>query len=225
MSGASCDGRHGAGAMHGRRFGHHRGGPRGTRLVIWALVVDSTAPDTPDGVLVARCLAGDDAAWHALVARHARLVEAVIRRYHLPPDDQADVFQDVWVALWRDLAAVRSRDRLGPWLVTAAGRMAWDARKRLERGGGSGPLDLVLDTLVDDDPDPEEQIVQRETSERVRTALLQISPRSRRLLEALFFGETVSYAAIAGELGFSPNSIGPIRARCFKELRDALADR
>ena len=190
-----------------------------------ALVVDPIALDTPDGVLAARCLSGDDVAWHVLIARYARLVEAVIRRYHLPAEEQADVFQDVWVALWRDLAAVRSHDRLGPWLVTAAGRMAWDARKRLERGGGSGPLDPLLDTLVDHDANPEQQLVRRETSEGVRTALLRVSPRSRRLLEALFFRDTVSYAEIAEELGCSPNSIGPIRARCFKELRDALADR
>jgi RNA polymerase sigma factor (sigma-70 family) len=189
-----------------------------------AQVIDPVGVDTSDSVLVARCLAGDDAAWHALIGRYARLVDAVIRRYHLPSDEQADVFQDVWVALWRDLAAVRSHDRLGPWLVTAAGRMAWDARKRLERGGNGGSIDLFLETLVDDTADPEGQVVRTETSERVRAALLRISPRSRRLLEALFFGETVSYAVIAEELGCSPNSIGPIRARCFRELREALGD-
>lgn len=188
------------------------------------LIVDPKTQDTVDSALVARCLAGDDGAWHTLIERYARLVEAVIRRYHLPVDEQADVFQDVWVALWRDLSAVRSHDRLGPWLVTAAGRMAWDARKRLARSGNGGSIDLFLETLVDDGADPEAHVVERETTERVRTALMRIPPRSRRLLQALFFGETVSYAVIAGELGCSPNSIGPFRARCFKELRDALGD-
>ena len=189
-----------------------------------ALVVDPMARDTSDGALVAHCLAGDDVAWHALIGRYARLVEAVIRRYHLPPDEQADIFQDVWVALWRDLAAVRSHDRLGPWLVTAAGRMAWDARKRLDRAGNGGSLDLYIETIVDEAADPAREVVSSETTERVQTALLRVSPRSRRLLEALFFRETVSYAEIADELGCSPNSIGPIRARCFKELRDALGE-
>ena len=54
------------------------------------------------------------------------------------------------MALWRDLSTVRSHERLGPWLVTAAGRMAWDARKRLARAGNGGPLDLFIETLVDD---------------------------------------------------------------------------
>jgi len=56
-----------------------------------------------------------------------------------------------------------------------------------------------------------------------RAPLLGVPQVGRRLLEALFFDETVSYTEIAVELGCSPNSIGPIRARCFKELRDALS--
>ena len=187
------------------------------------MVTDRTARGVSDSALVARCLDGDDAAWNDLIGRYARLVEAVIRRYHLPAEEQADAFQDVWVALWRDLASVRSHERLGPWLVTAAGRIAWDARKRLQRGGGSEPIDALAEMLADHDDNPEQQAARRETTQRVRDAMARISPRSRRLLEALFFDETVSYTEIAVELGCSPNSIGPIRARCFKELRDALS--
>ena len=178
-----------------------------------------------DGELVARCLAGDDAAWHELIGRYARLVEAVIRRYHLPAEEGADAFQDVWVALWRDLHAVRSQQRLGPWLVTTAGRTAWDARKRIERRHEAQQVDGLIDVLVDDRADPERDVTAAETSLRVRAALASISPRCRTLLKALFFDETVSYARIAGELGCSANSIGPIRGRCFRELRNALADR
>jgi RNA polymerase sigma factor (sigma-70 family) len=178
-----------------------------------------------DGELVARCLAGDDAAWHELIGRYARLVEAVIRRYHLPDEERADAFQDVWVALWRELHAVRSHQRLGPWLVTTAGRTAWDARKRIERRHEAQQVDTMLDILVDEGANPERDVTEAETSLRVRAALSSISPRCRTLLKALFFDETVSYAKIAEELGCSANSIGPIRGRCFRELRDALADR
>jgi RNA polymerase sigma factor (sigma-70 family) len=129
------------------------------------------------------------------------------------------------VALWRDLHAVRSQQRLGPWLVTIAGRTAWDARKRIERRHEAQQGDGFFDILVDDRADPERDITEAETSLRVRAALASISPRCRTLLKALFFDETVSYATIAQQLGCSANSIGPIRGRCFRELRDALADR
>jgi RNA polymerase sigma factor (sigma-70 family) len=190
-----------------------------------AMLLDQTAQDIADPALVARCLGGDDAAWHALIGRYARLVEAVIRRYHLPPDDRADVFQDVWVALWRNLASVRRQERLGPWLVTTAGRIAWDARKRLARAAGGASVDLLHDTLADESVDPATLVTRREASERVHRALTRVSPRARLLIEALFFGETLTYAELAAQLNCSPNSIGPIRARCFKELRDALVDR
>src|SRR5690242_3412706 len=75
----------------------------------------SRAEDVPDRELLEACLAGEDWAWAALVARYGRLIDAVIRRYRLREDDHADVFQDVCVAIWRDLPTIRDRDRLGPW--------------------------------------------------------------------------------------------------------------
>jgi RNA polymerase sigma factor (sigma-70 family) len=178
--------------------------------------------DTDDSMLVARCLAGDDASWQQLVLRYTRLVEALIRRYHLPADDQADVFQDVWVELWQNLSSVRSQDRLGPWLSTVAGRLAWDARKRLPRQIAGEPAALLLAGIIDDADGPEQQVMQRDATERLRIGLAHVSPRCRLLLEALFFDESPSYLELAAQLDCSPNSIGPIRGRCFKELRTAL---
>jgi hypothetical protein len=100
----------------------------GTDLAMSTTIANLAGRDSDDSVLVARCLAGDDASWHMLVSRYGNLVEALIRRYHLPSDEQADVLQDVWVEVWKNLPAVRSRSRLGPWLATVAGRLAWDAR-------------------------------------------------------------------------------------------------
>jgi RNA polymerase sigma factor (sigma-70 family) len=178
--------------------------------------------DADDSILVAQCLAGDDASWQRLVLRYSRLVEALIRRYHLPADDQADVFQDVWVELWQSLPTVRSHARLGPWLSTVAGRLAWDARKRLPRQIEGEPAALMLASLVDDADGPEQQALQRDTTQQLRVALAHVSPRCRRLMEALFFDESTSYLELATQLQCSPNSIGPIRGRCFKELRAAL---
>jgi RNA polymerase sigma factor (sigma-70 family) len=183
---------------------------------------DPIARGAEDDALVRRCLAGDEAGWRQLVDRYGGLVAAVIRRYHLPPEEQADVFQDVWVDLWRALPSLRNTARLGPWLVTIAGRLAWDARKHLPRQLESEAAETALAGLVDGAAGPEQQVDQRETSDAVWAALAGISPRCRVLLQALFFDETASYAELAARIGCSPNSVGPIRGRCFKELRAAL---
>ncbi len=193
-----------------------------TGFALRTTIADFTGRDADDSILVARCLDGDDASWQILVGRYGTLVEARIRRYHLSTDEQADVFQDVWVELWRSLPTVRSHDRLGPWLAKVAGRLAWDARKRLQPQIGGEPGMQVLDGLVDSADGPEQQVMQRDTSERLRIALAHVPPRCRFLLEALFFDESTSYLDLAARLDCSPNSIGPIRGRCFKELRSAL---
>jgi RNA polymerase sigma factor (sigma-70 family) len=179
--------------------------------------------DRDDSALVARCLAGDDAGWRQLVGRYGSLVEAVIRRYHLPVEERADVFQDVWLELWRALPALRNRERLAPWLVTLAGRLAWDARKRLPRYAESAAAEHAFERLVDESANPEQEAARHEVSARVQVALAQLSPRCRALLQALYYEEAASYVQVAARLGCSPNSIGPIRGRCFSELRAALS--
>ena len=53
--------------------------------------------------------------------------------------------------------------------------------------------------------------------------MLQLPVRQRELLKALFFEEE-SYAEIAARLGYSIDSIGALRGRCFRALQGALAD-
>src|SRR5581483_8742717 len=121
--------------------------------------------------------------WQLLLDRYGRRVEALIRRYHLPPDERADVYQDVWMELWRSLPSVRSHAHLGRWLATVAGRLAWDARKRLSPQVAGKHAELMLERVVDEADGPEQQAVRRDSVERLRNALAHVSPRCRFLLE------------------------------------------
>lgn len=188
-----------------------------------ARAAETATRDATDSELVRRCLNRDEDAWIEIIDRYGRLVEAVIRRYHLPIEDRGDVFQDVWIVLWRELGKVKNQERLGPWLVTVAGRLAWDARKQLQRNGQAGSVDDLLYEVRDESINLEQQTIQLETSALTHAALARVSPRCRALVQALFFEQDVSYAELAARLGCSPNSIGPIRNRCLKELRDALS--
>ena len=51
---------------------------------------------TADERLVADCLESTDPeAWDRLFGRYTWLIQTVIRRYRLSPEDEADVYQDV----------------------------------------------------------------------------------------------------------------------------------
>lgn len=188
---------------------------------------------TADERLAADCLDNTDPdAWNRLIGRYTWLIQTVIRRYRLSPEDEADVFQDVCLTCWRELPRLRDRSRIGRWIATVAGHRALDARRRLRPTSVQftplTPLEESdtasdLEWIADSAPGPEESVTRGEIVDRVRAALLQLPPHQRELIMALFFEEG-SYAEIAARFGYSIDSIGALRGRCFRALQGALAD-
>ena len=97
-----------------------------------------------DRQLVSACLDGDDMAWGQLVDGYGPLVYSVIRRYPLAEVDAVDTFEQVWAELWDELERLRGRNRLGPWLIAVAGRLAFGASKRRAPGGERRPADALV---------------------------------------------------------------------------------
>jgi RNA polymerase sigma factor (sigma-70 family) len=191
---------------------------------------DATDQMMPDERLAADCLDGTDpAAWDRLLGRYSWLIQTVIRRYRLSPEDEADVYQDVCLACWRELPRLRDRSRIGRWIATVAGHRALDARRRLRPSMVQLlPVEDDEETpmqewIADTSPGPEEVATRGEIVDRVRAAVLQLPLHQRELMTALFFEEG-SYAEIAARLGYSIDSIGALRGRCFRALQRTLAD-
>jgi RNA polymerase sigma factor (sigma-70 family) len=65
-------------------------------------------------------------------------------------------------------------------------------------------------------PSPEHRLVSDETAQQVRAALSALSERDHTLL--LLWEEEFSYKEIAGMIGVSPTSIGPLLARAQKRF-------
>ena len=71
----------------------------------------------PDAELVARCRAGDRAAWDELVERFSRYVYAIATQaFRLPRHDAEDVFQEVFGRIYERLDTLRSDDAIRPWI-------------------------------------------------------------------------------------------------------------
>ena len=65
-----------------------------------------------------------------------------------------------------------------------------------------------------------------EREQIVREAISHISPRCRELVRMLFFEmPAVPYEDLAKQLGIARGSIGFIRMRCLKKLREQLETR
>lgn len=72
-----------------------------------------------DARLVAEIRSGDEHAFTRLHRKFAPLIHGVLLA-RMPPDEVADVVQEVFLAAYKGIANLRDPDALGPWLVKLA---------------------------------------------------------------------------------------------------------
>jgi RNA polymerase sigma factor (sigma-70 family) len=165
-----------------------------------------------DAELVARCRAGEEAAWEALVDRYARYVHAIVTRvYRLDPADAEDVFQEVFTRVFERLDTLRDDDALRPWIAQTARNCAVDALRRSGR-------ETAVDVVPEDVDDALERLDEALT---VHAALDRLSPDCHEILDR-FFCRDESYRTIGAELELPAGTIASRIARCLSRLRDVL---
>lgn len=170
--------------------------------------------------LVARCKAGDERAWVALVHDFGPLVFAIARRVGLSEDACEDAAQATFAALASNLDKIHEPAALAGWISTTARREATRLSRYAAKGRG---------TILEHDPEAASEpasIDQIETHHRLRTALGRLGPKCRNLLRALYFeGLNPEYQGVAERLEMAVGSIGPTRKRCLAKLAEIFAGR
>src|SRR4029077_5743097 len=102
-----------------------------------------------DAQLVARCRAGEEAAWNELVERFSRYVYAIcVQAFRLSPHDAEDVFQEVFARVYEHLDRLRNDEAIRPWIAQLPRRLCID---KLRASGREAPIDL--DGYEAPDPD------------------------------------------------------------------------
>jgi RNA polymerase sigma factor (sigma-70 family) len=182
-----------------------------------------TDATSPDEELVRECRAGNQAAWAALVEKYQRLVYSMPARFRLPPEDAADIFQSVWADLHRDLPRLEQANAIRGWLITAATRRCLLVKKRRQKMLNHGGLDPDLAGVTDDVASIQAEVVRQQ---QIRESIAALPERCRRLVEMLFFEQPPRpYAEVAKALGLAEGSIGFIRGRCLKQLKNLLTEK
>jgi RNA polymerase sigma factor (sigma-70 family) len=170
------------------------------------------------------CREGSERAWNRLVDRYEGLVWSVAVETGLDTNDASDVFQYVWLELFRSLRRIRDAESLPKWLMVATRRQAYkvSARRRrpllsIEEDGGPA--------LLDPRCLPDERVVDMEQRRRLETALARMAENEAELLRLLFLDpKRPSYEEISRRTGLAIGSIGPIRARYLKKLRNLMEE-
>jgi RNA polymerase sigma factor (sigma-70 family) len=186
-------------------------------------------PDEPneawgDTELVRACLDGNEQAWTALVDKYKSLIYSIPYRYHLSPEDCADIFQTVCLELYSELSKLRKPGSLRSWLVSVTAHTSYHWKRRTRRRAERERGDLEEDALPPDPAVAPGLLEGLEQEQMVRNAVAELPPRCREMIRLLFYEHPpLPYKEVASRLGLATGSIGFIRGRCLQRLAKALA--
>lgn len=182
--------------------------------------------------LILQCQAGlrpDKAAFAELLRRHQSHVDKVL--YHLAPDwsDRADLAQEVWIRVYRNIRKLNDPVKFRGWLSRITTNLFYDElrkRKRVRR-----PLSLDAPRRLDDGemewdvaadtPGPDEDLATREFYDRLHDAIADL-PEVFRTTIVLREIEGMAYEEIAEITNVSLGTVKSRIARARQRLQSQL---
>ena len=171
-----------------------------------------------DAQLVARCRAGDQAAWRELVDRYSRYVYAIsVQGFRLAEHDAEDVFQEVFTRAYTHLDRLRDDTALRPWIAQLTRNLCLD---RLRDSSRTQPVseDELESASID------EALAAIDDALTVHEELAHLGEPCAELLDR-FFARDQSYKTIGDELDLPPGTIASRLSRCLAKLRQRLEGR
>ena len=175
-----------------------------------------------DERLVVECRKGNQEAWSALIEKYKNLIFSVPIKFGLPREDAADIFQAVCLDLLSDLPQLREPRALPKWLMQMSFHkcLRWKKQRLVLF---DDPLEVEGVSEAGSEELPEEMMYQVQREQMLRDAVASLAPRCHRMIAMLFFESPARpYQEVAKELGIATGSIGFIRGRCLRLLRQRL---
>jgi len=190
---------------------------------------------TEDAALVADLQAGSEEAFALLIAQYHQPLYSLIARSIQDPADAADITQEVFIKVFRSIRGFHGDASLRTWLYRIAlheasnQRRWWSRHKRQEitidstsEPDDDGNTPCLSATLADHRDSPFDQVVQRQSRERVEAALQQL-PEAYRTVVVLREIEGFAYEEIAEILDVNLGTVKSRLTRGRAALRSLLA--
>lgn len=183
--------------------------------------------------LVAELKSGSELAFGALIAQYSRPVYSLISRSLRDPADAADITQEVFVKVFRNIHSFQGGSSLRTWIYRIAVHEAsnqrrwWSRHKRQEltlddtQENAEGEMFCLGDQLPAADASPFDNVARAQVRDRVEAALHQI-PEVFRAAVVLREIEGFTYEEIAEIL---QTNIGTVKSRLMRgraALREVL---
>ena len=166
------------------------------------------------GDLLTRALAGEPAAFGALVGRHQRTVFSLALRMLADRHAAEDLAQEVFLQLYRSLSTLSSEAHLGFWLRRVTMHRAIDRLRRTPRYESAAPEETEAAPGEAEDADP---MLER----RLRSLVRELSPDARAVV-LLRYQEDLDPMEIARTLRMPVNTVKSHLKRSLAQLRERI---
>ena len=171
-----------------------------------------------DAELVARCRAGDPAAWRELVERFSRYVYAIsVQGFRLSEHDAEDVFQEVFTRAYTHLDRLRDDTALRPWIAQLTRNLCLDRLRDTSRVQPVSDEELESASI-------DEALATIDDALTVHEELSRLGEPCAELLDR-FFERDESYRTIGEQLDLPAGTIASRLSRCLAKLRERLEGR
>jgi RNA polymerase sigma-70 factor (ECF subfamily) len=184
------------------------------------------ARDLADARDLQAFLAGENAAFGALVRRHEPLVLSLVRRYARTPEDARDLAQRTFLRAFESVRRshtwhVRQDVPFRRWLVRVAVNLARN-HLRDETRWTRAPLEAV-EAAGATAPAAPEALERAEREVRVRRAVLRLPPRQREVLTLRIDAE-LPFGELAAALLISENAAKVSFHHAVRRLRELVGE-
>ncbi len=183
-----------------------------------------------DNELIRKAQDGDTDAFEELVYRHDRSVLSIASRYVMSADEAKDIYQEVFLRVYRGLKGFRFRSEFSTWLhrVTVNVCLSYKASNRAssrpKRHDEGGEDDRSTDADIADPAEgPDADAVRSEIAERVDRALMTLAPK-HRMVFSLRHLEGYSLKEIAGMMDCAEGTVKRYLFDATRKMRDHLRD-
>ncbi len=175
-----------------------------------------------EAALVQRVLAGDTAAFAALVDAYQSQVYGLACHLLRDRDEAEDAAQEAFVRAYRQLGSFRTEQRFGAWLMAICAHHCVDRLRRRRFQWLRLGDKAVADQLVTREPGPEEAAVAKESEGEVRL-LLNALPERYRVVTVLRYVYDLSVAQIAVATGTSVGAVKTQLCRARQMIAESMS--
>jgi len=184
-----------------------------------------------ESALIRQAQSGDRSAFDALVRQYEQAVLRLVLRVAGSADEASDLFQDVFLKVYRSLGHFRFESRFSTWLYRVVTNVCLDNLRRrqthreVQAPGSEEGQPEYFHTLADDRAslDPERALRSKEIASRLTGALRRLSPRERMVFELRHY-EGLKLRVIGQMCGTSEETAKNCLFRATQKLRSELGD-